>query len=77
MIKVATVFSGIGSFEYALKKMNIKHEIVFACDCGDRNVSISEDVKNNILCINDNKKREKLVNEIYNKSKKQNKVKET
>lgn len=34
MIKIATVFSGIGSIEWALKKMNIKHKIVFACDNG-------------------------------------------
>jgi DNA (cytosine-5)-methyltransferase 1 len=31
-LKVATVFSGIGSLEYAMKKIKIKHEIVFACD---------------------------------------------
>lgn len=31
-LKVATSFSGIGSFEQALKKMNIDHEILFACD---------------------------------------------
>jgi len=32
MIKVATVFSGIGSFEHSLLKNKIPHEIVFACD---------------------------------------------
>lgn len=31
-LKVATSFSGIGSFEQVLKKMNIEHEILFACD---------------------------------------------
>ncbi|WP_342274357.1 DNA (cytosine-5-)-methyltransferase [Spiroplasma endosymbiont of Phycita roborella] len=31
-LKVATSFSGIGSFEQALKKMDIEHEILFACD---------------------------------------------
>lgn len=35
MIKVATVFSGIGAIEHALKRMGLKHEIVFACDNGD------------------------------------------
>lgn len=35
MIKLATVFSGIGSIEHALKRMMIPYEIVFACDNGD------------------------------------------
>ena len=35
-IRVATVFSGIGSIEFALKRLNIPHEIVFACDNGER-----------------------------------------
>lgn len=32
MIKLATVFSGIGSVEHALDRLNLDHEIVFACD---------------------------------------------
>lgn len=35
MLKLATVFSGIGAIEHALDRMNIDHEIVFACDNGD------------------------------------------
>lgn len=35
MIKLATVFSGIGAIEHALERMRIPHEIVFACDNGD------------------------------------------
>lgn len=35
MLKLATVFSGIGAIEHALKRMGIKHEIVFASDNGD------------------------------------------
>lgn len=31
-IRVGTLFSGIGAFEYALKRLNLKHEIVFAGD---------------------------------------------
>lgn len=31
-LKVASVFTGIGSFEHSLKKNNIPHEILFACD---------------------------------------------
>lgn len=35
MLKIATVFSGIGAIEHALKRMGIKHEIVFASDNGE------------------------------------------
>jgi len=35
-IRIATVFSGIGSIEFALKRLGIDHEIVFACDNGER-----------------------------------------
>lgn len=35
MVKLATVFSGIGAIEHALKRMNIEHKLVFACDNGD------------------------------------------
>ena len=35
MIKLATVFSGIGSIEQALRRMRIEYEVVFACDNGD------------------------------------------
>ena len=32
IIKVGTLFSGLGAFEHALDRLSIKHEIVFACD---------------------------------------------
>lgn len=32
MLKFATVFSGIGAIEHALKRMGVPHELVFACD---------------------------------------------
>ena len=35
MIRLATIFSGIGSIEWALKRMNLDYRIVFACDNGD------------------------------------------
>lgn len=35
MIRLATVFSGIGAIEHALKRMGIDNEIIFACDNGD------------------------------------------
>lgn len=35
MIRLATVFSGIGAVEHALNRMGLDNEIVFACDNGD------------------------------------------
>lgn len=35
MIKLGTVFSGIGSIEQALKRLGKEHQNVFACDNGD------------------------------------------
>lgn len=32
MLRLATAFSGIGAIEHALKRMNIKYSVVFACD---------------------------------------------
>ena len=32
MIRLATVFSGIGAIEHALKRLNVEHRLVFACD---------------------------------------------
>ena len=42
MIKLGTVFSGIGSIEQALKRLKVDHEIVFACDNGDIELSLLE-----------------------------------
>lgn len=35
MIRLATVFSGIGAIEHALNRMGVDNKIVFACDNGD------------------------------------------
>lgn len=43
-LKIATVFSGIGAIEHALKRMKIEHEIVFACDNGDVDI-LSKKIK--------------------------------
>lgn len=40
---IASVFSGIGSPEFALKRANIPHKLIFACDNGDIIPTISED----------------------------------
>jgi DNA (cytosine-5)-methyltransferase 1 len=50
MIKLATVFSGIGAIEHALKRMNIDTEIVFACDSGDIDI-LSKKIDNSFTHI--------------------------
>jgi DNA (cytosine-5)-methyltransferase 1 len=43
MIRLATVFSGIGAIEHALQRLELPHNIVFACDNGDIEVEQSEE----------------------------------
>lgn len=43
MIKLATVFSGIGAIEQAFIQKGLKNEIVFACDNGDVELDIDYD----------------------------------
>lgn len=43
MLKLGTVFSGIGAIEQALIRLGIDHEIEFACDNGDIDVDIDYD----------------------------------
>lgn len=79
MLKIATVFSGIGAAEQALLQMGIKHKIVFACDNGERYLKNSyEDLCEIIKLMQDDdpsKTKQDIVKEIYNKTKKENRVK--
>lgn len=47
MIRLATVFSGIGAIEHALNRMGLDNEIVFACDNGDVNI-LTKDIDTDI-----------------------------
>lgn len=47
ILRLATVFSGIGAIEHALDRMNLSHNIVFACDNGDVDV-LSKKIPENI-----------------------------
>lgn len=42
-IRIATVFSGIGSPEQALERIGVPYEIVFACDNGDRIIQYDQE----------------------------------
>ncbi len=64
-MKIATIFSGIGAAEQALKRLKKQHEIIFACDNGERNLKISIDsLKKNI--DNNNFTDDQLQNYIEN-----------
>ena len=68
-IKVATVFSGIGSIEFALKRLGIEHEIVFACDNGERDdVQIDYEEEFPKVCsLKSIDEKQKYVDELYKK----------
>ena len=52
MIRLATVFSGIGAIEHALNRMGIENKIVFACDNGDIDI-LSKKIDVDLDQIND------------------------
>lgn len=41
---IASVFSGIGAPEFALKRLGVPHKLIFACDNGEIDLKESEDV---------------------------------
>lgn len=55
MIRLGTVFSGIGAIEHALQRMELEHEIVFACDNGDVDI-LSKKIPMNL---------DEIDNEVY------------
>ena len=84
MIKLATVFSGIGAIEHALDRMGLEHKIVFACDNGDvdilskridENIKIIDEEVNNLKSIVNNIEHEKeFTNQLKQCEKKYQKV---
>lgn len=79
VLKIATVFSGIGAFEQALIKNGLPFEIVFACDNGERTIKESrQDIieyrKKNKL---NNTETNTYVKSLYNATKKQNMMKKS
>lgn len=79
MIKLATIFSGIGSIEWALKRMNIDYEIVFACDNGDIELKdINEDeIKKKMFSLKTLDEQKAYEEELFSEVKKTNFVKST
>lgn len=79
MIRIGTVFSGIGSAEFALKRLGVDHEIVFACDNGNVTINYDKDKEfENVLNLKTAKEKQVFVEELYNKhTNKHNFVKDT
>ena len=78
-IKIATVFSGIGAFEQALKKLNVDYEILFACDNGEREIKQStKDIKEYCVKNNfDDSQTNQYVRSLYEQTKKPNMMKKS
>ena len=66
MIRLATLFSGIGAIEQAFLKLNIEHKIVFACDNGERNLTISEEEIRKKIDNMDYFEKKKYIDDLYN-----------
>ena len=64
-IRLATLFSGIGAIEQAFLKLGLKHEIVFACDNGEREISQSRDEIDELLRDVPKDKKESIIAELY------------
>ena len=72
MIRIATVFSGIGSPEWALKRIGENHKVIFACDNGDRQLNTTkEEIEEIIKKMNDIEKKYYIDN-LYDKTGKEN-----
>lgn len=82
VLRVGTLFSGIGAFEEALKQLKIKHEIVFACDNGERYIKQNgklletEDIKALFPGVAGDELEQK-VEELYEQTGKPNNVKKS
>ncbi|MEC5238942.1 DNA (cytosine-5-)-methyltransferase [Bacillus mycoides] len=76
-LRIATTFSGIGAAEFALKRLNISHEIVFACDNAE--IELNEEEKNirqSLAQITDYQEKKKYIDSLIPK-RKTNFVKQT
>ncbi len=77
MLKVATVFSGIGAVEQALMQMGIKHQIIFACDNGERYLTSTYAEICEMIAGLSKEDKENKIKEIYDATKKENLVKKS
>lgn len=78
-IRLATVFSGIGAIEFSMKRMGIPHELVFACDNGERDIAYNEEKERKIVdSLPGPIQKKEYVDKLYNsKTASKNYVKES
>ena len=72
MIKLATLFSGIGAIEQAFIKLGIDHKIIFACDNGERMLPQTDDEIKDAIKDLDSKEKKQYIDDLYNSLKKPN-----
>lgn len=65
-IRLATVFSGIGAVEWALRRLGLEHEIVFACDNGERDVEYDiETERSKVFSLQNKEEKRQYVDDLY------------
>lgn len=72
MIRLATLFSGIGAIEQAFLKQNINHKIVFACDNGERELDYTKDEILEKIESMSLEEKNKYINDLYDSLRKPN-----
>lgn len=79
IIKLATVFSGIGAVEQALIRLGVPFETIFACDNGERPIDVDyESEINKIRKMSGTEEKRKYADNLYaEKSRKTNFVKQS
>lgn len=73
-LRVGTVFSGIGAPEEALRQLGIHHEIVFACDNGERRLSAADEEYIASLTDLSNEERNRIIADRYMQKSGENQV---
>ena len=78
-IRIATVFSGIGAVEFALRRMGIASDIVFACDNGEIEIEYDREKEwAEVLKLKTPEEKATYVSQLYaSKTRKQNYVKQS
>lgn len=65
-LQVATVFSGIGAPEMALRRLGINYDIVFACDNGEVVIDYDVEAERKKVCsLNGPAEKKKYVDQLY------------
>jgi len=77
MIRLATVFSGIGAPEEALRQLGEDFEIVFACDNGERELKVDFDSIMEATADMTYEERLQYVSNLYIKTRRENHVKKS